>query len=93
VEEQREAGGAAVVFGNHDFGLRALAEQGRIQHRGVADHLIEQLFVFGQVADETEDQGHIGTRCGTQRRRHRQLHRADTKYRVTLRRRLPEFRS
>ena len=56
MEEEREADRLAVEAGEHDFGVRPRPEQALPQVPPVATTSCCEVLVFGQLADEFEDQ-------------------------------------
>src|SRR5690606_24662799 len=61
VEEQREAHRRAVIFGDQHLRIGTRAEQPLGKRLGIAFHLVAQLLVFGEIADEAEDKRRILT--------------------------------
>src|SRR5699024_10342233 len=62
-EKQRKTHGLALPLGNDGLGYRTAAKQRLGQVAGGCLNLVGQLFVFGQLADEIEQQQFI-TRAG-----------------------------
>ncbi len=60
MKEQRIAHRFALVFGNQYPGVGGVAKQGFFKGLCGGNHLVTELFVFRQLANEGEDQRTVG---------------------------------
>ncbi|MCY1179024.1 hypothetical protein D9M73_194020 [compost metagenome] len=63
MEEQREARRFAIHLADQHFRIGSRAEQVFVHARGVGGHLMAESFVFGQFADQGEDQRNVVGAC------------------------------
>ena len=71
MEEQGKALWLAINLPNQNLSIGAWPKQLFSEHAFIQPHLIQQLFIVSQRADELGDEGNIVTRCDAQRKCHK----------------------
>ena len=64
MEKERETGGLVIDTGDKNLRPGLVAEQGLAQNVVGSNNFVGQLLVFGQLADEGQDNGDIVYSCG-----------------------------